>query len=62
MRKHKERRVVFNMEDEPIAIDDSDGENASDDITENGTAHACTGARNNRRKKDRSIYLHASAL
>ena len=29
--KHKERTVIFNMEDEPITINDSDGENTSDD-------------------------------
>ena len=61
-RKDKGCTVIFNIEEEPITINDSDGENTSDDITENGTAHAYTEAGSIGGKQDRSIDLHVSTL
>ena len=55
-RKHKECTVIFNMEDEPITINDFDGENNSGYITENGTAHASIGARNISRKNPFHLF------
>ena len=61
-RKHKERTVIFNMEDEPITINDSDGEKLAMKLPKMVPHMPVPEQEISAERKDHSIYFHVSTL